>query len=795
MPIQDIDYSPGADTFGEEADKINNNNTYFPTALSATFTTLTLTRNGAPALTTTLAIAPDRIITGIQPLVVNPTTISYSAGTYQINNNPTYAVSAGSVPITSPHPTLDRLDIFTVNTANTAVLIAGTPAVTPATPVLPTNHLLVSVISVPSVASGNPPTVQPDDCACIPEGTINGHTIRWDTGTMAYVTNDSLVATDASTQVYGTTEIRLEVSNTYSSILQIGDGVVNMSVTQGAKSAQWFVGAFSPTEFGQELSSTGELRLTFEQGIKLYPYASPPTSTAYKIYPIGTDLYWNGFKICTEPCDSGTGAVVPDGTVDFSTLRWNDGTSEYVENIYTRNNDGTWSTLMYGDAIVSPSVGNTMILYASIFKGSGTVSLDSNASVIMASGTDNATPIFIIHSAPTMGNPFKGYNGLLGAYRCGITLDSQIGGCWVIASNQGSINKSTSDLGEGFSLVAASKNSSISQSIDYNALIGVQQCQITYGSRCVMTASTSSIFTSSATNTSINCHITACLSSEIRTYSSGVGVKQSERAFLSSSQNSVMRGVTSSGMMATQSCTIKSHGASVSTYSQLLNLTTMVSCFNCTIQQSSTLHFSSLYAVNMLACDSCTVDTQDSNLNATAFVGCKTVSLTQSGSSAGLDGSAFIGCSNLTITLTNAQSNVVVLGLKASYGLTDLRSNTVYAPTVEIFENTLYRGVNMVSGSGVIPNLVRRITQQSPNETLTLQTALDGEYHMIISDFDGSSGEKTTVQYNGTQTIDGYTSIDVPGKTVGGFSGVLVIQFEQQADSGTGKWFVVSKNF
>jgi hypothetical protein len=625
------------------------------------------------------------------------------------------------------------------------------------------------------------------DC-CVPDGTIEGQVLRWDNTLMEWVATDILILEQTNSSLVTNNSIAFQVnnggSNNVSMQLLESDPSMLLSITDGSDSATLKVGTITGG-FGVEVTTSDYVSFSANEGIKIVSFVSAPGAPTDKLYNIGGDLYWNGSQVCLAPCGGGAGEPIPAGTVNYSTLRWDTLGSVWLENVFTRMNDGTWSTIMYGDAIVSPSVGNAQIIYASIFKGTAPANVNSNASFILASGTDDITPIFVTHTAPSLSNPFSGYNGMIGTYRCNILLDSQIGGCLVLGSNQGVINKSTSDLGEGFSVVLASNNSSISQSIDYNALIGVQQCQVTYGSRCVITASTSSIFTSSATNVSINCEITSSLSSEIRTYSSGVAVKQSERAFLSSSQNSVMRGVTSSGMMATQSCTIKSHGASTTTYSQLLNLTTMVSCFNCTIQQSSTLHFSSMYAVNMLACDSCTVDTQDSNLDATAFVGCKTVSLTQSGSSAGLDGSAFVGCSNLTITLTNAQSNVVLLGLNAGHGVTDLRSNTVYAPTVEVKETIIYTGENIVSASGPIPNLVHRIIADTAGTTQTLSAVpFDGETHVIVSDFP-SALSFTTVDGNG-KTIQGASTINVPGD-----ENAVTIEYSLARD----KWYITGKSY
>lgn len=779
MPVTQVDYSPLTDDFEDLYESHNNNADEQVVAGSVLGYNLVLNKYGGGNITIPIPASEDKILTGLSTSIIG-FTINYTGGTYQIGNNG-YTILAGSQPIPAADPTFDRLDVLAVDTSSNSVYLAGTPSATPAKPTLLATQLEVTTILVPAAGV---PTPAPDPDCCVVDGTSTGQTLVWNNGTMAWEVSPYFNTTATLSTLSGSNRIVLNAQDgggeTAQLDLNTNTSINSLSWTSGANSAILTFGDLGAGVNGFSLVTGGEIRLLSDGGVTYKSLLSAPGTVTNKLYNVGGTLYWNGTAVCLAPC--GSGGTVPTGTVNYSTLRWDTGGAEYLENVFNRFNDGIWTTILYGETISTPTVGNACILYASVFKGTAVFDINANASVALASGTDDITPVFVNHSIPTLGTPHKGYNALLGTFRCNIVLDSQIGGAVIIASDQGVINKSTSDLGAGFSSLLAVKNCSINQSIDYNLISASQGSQVNYGSRCAIIGSTSCLFTSSATNVSNNCLIESSLSSEIRTYSSGVAVKQSERCHISSSQNSVIRGATNTEMTATQSSTIKSHGASTTTYSQLCNLVSMQSCFNCTIQQTSILHFSSMYAVNMLASDTCEIDTNDSNLNSFALVGCKNTTLTLSDN---ITSSAFIGCTGLAIAQTTPVESAVVLGYKASHGLTELREYTTYVPSLEIKEGILITSENITAGSGGVPNFVHRIIVTASGQTQTLSSApYDGETHKIISAFAGALFF-TTVDGNG-KNISGNATINVPGDY-----GCVTLEFSAAMD----EWYIVAKTY
>jgi hypothetical protein len=785
MAVQLLNDGAGQDTFQDLYDKFDNNANEQVVSGAVNGNNIQFLKFGGGFFNVSIPNFPDQINSG---LVLSPglNIVNYTAGVYQINNR-LYNAGAGSFVIPSAGAGLSRIDaVVAVDDltppTGTIALVSGTDAVSPVSPTLTSAQLLIGLVIVDDAGNVNNQPVQ--DC-CVPDGTIEGQTLRWDNVNSEWDATNILILEQTNSSLVTNNSIAFQVnnggSNNVSMQLLESDPSMLLSITDGTGSATLKVGTITG-DFGLEVTSTDLIRFSANEGIQVVSFPSAPVTVTDKLYNVSGDLYWNGAQVCLAPCGGGGGEPIPAGTVNFSTIRWDDTAGDWVENTFTRMNDATWSTIMYGEPISPPTVGNVCILYASIFKGTAVFDINANASVALASGTDNVTPVFVNHSVPTLGNPYKGYNALLGTYRCNIVLDSQIGGAVIIASDQGVINKSTSDLGAGFSSLVAVKNCSISQSIDYNFISASQNSQVNYGSRCAIIGSTSCLFTSSATNVSNNCLIESSLSSEIRTYSSGVAVKQSERCHISSSQNSVIRGATNTEMTATQSSTIKSHGASTTTYSQLCNLVSMQSCFNCTIQQTSILHFSSMYAVNMLACDNCEIDTNDNNLNSFALVGCKNTTLTLSDN---ITSSAFIGCTGLAIAQTVPAESAVVLGYKASHGLTKLREYTTYVPSLEIKEGILITSENIISGSGTIPNFVHRIIVIVASTTQNLPSApFDGETHKIISRFAGTLNF-TTVNGNG-KNINGNPTIQVPGDY-----GCVTLEFSAAMD----EWYIVAKTY
>lgn len=785
MAVQLLNDGAGQDTFQDMYDKFDNNANEQVISGAVNGNNIQFLKFGGGFFNVAIPNFPDQINSG---LVLSPglNIVNYTAGVYQINNR-LYNAGGGSFVIPSAGAGLQRIDAIVAEDdltppTGTIARVAGVDAVTPVSPTLTSAQLLIGLVIVDDAGNVNNQPVQ--DC-CVPDGTIEGQVLRWDNTNSEWDATNILILEQTNSSLVTNNSIAFQVNNGGSNnvSMQLLESTPEMllSITDGTDSATLKVGTITG-DFGLEVTSTDLIRFSANEGIQLVSFPSAPVTVTDKLYNVSGDLYWNGAQVCLAPCGGGGGEPIPAGTVDFSTIRWDDTGGDWVENVFTRNNDAIWSTIMYGSAISPPTVGNVCILYASIFKGTAVFDINANASVALASGTDNVTPVFVNHSVPTLGNPYKGYNALLGTYRCNIVLDSQIGGAVIIASDQGVINKSTSDLGAGFSSLIAVKNCSISQSIDYNLLASSQNCQLTYGSRCSIISSTSCTFTSSATNVSTNSQISASLSSEIRTYSSGVVVKQSERCAISSSQIAVIRGATSSEITASQQCTIKSHGASTTTYSQLCNAVSMQSCYNCTIQQSSVLHFSNMFAYGMFACDTCEVDTNDYNAKSTALIACKNVTISQAGE---YENTALIACNGIILSSSIDAIGAVVLGYNVGHGLVDLRPYTTYVPSIEIKEGILITSQNTVSGSGPIPNFVHRIVVIVASTTQTLSSVpYDGETHKIISKFAGALNF-TTVDGNG-KNINGNATIQVPGDY-----GCVTLEFSASED----EWYITAKTY
>lgn len=92
---------------------------------------------------------------------VNSYVVTASSGSWWINNIQYAKGVQTQFTVSTPHPTLDRIDAVFGNNVGTGNLVyqAGTPSNTPAEPMPPSGSVFISYIYVPSTASGQLPYI------------------------------------------------------------------------------------------------------------------------------------------------------------------------------------------------------------------------------------------------------------------------------------------------------------------------------------------------------------------------------------------------------------------------------------------------------------------------------------------------------------------------------------------------------------------------------------------------------------------------------------------------------------
>jgi len=338
----ELDYSPGGDTFLDAYIKIDEIGGYISNGLSIAGYQLILTKCNATQLTVTLPSAGDRIISGLGVTITGPGPFNanVAAGTWQIGGN-NYTNAAPYVePLVAADPALDRLDIVVVGNANNDVdVITGIAADTPVAPTPGANELLVAVISIP--AAGTPiviPTLS------LPAGTSFAQTLRWDTTTGKWVINNALksfvdlVDPTQSGTVIQSTPVGLSLQGAnfnggafpdVSIFAQVETGPTTASQARMALDATRSRLEFIPnstlgigqrieanaTEMRIESQSAGStILLSAEEGIEIADNGTP-TITTEKLYNDAGALYWNGLEICLSPCGGG-GYVIANTNIN-----------------------------------------------------------------------------------------------------------------------------------------------------------------------------------------------------------------------------------------------------------------------------------------------------------------------------------------------------------------------------------------------------------------------------------------------------------------------------------------------
>jgi len=152
---------------------------------------LTLTQIDGSTFTNNIPYFADFVISGLNLNISNVPvnrTLTYTAGTYQINAQ-VYNIPVGAnFQLTAGHPTLPRIDILYLTNTNNIFYQTGTPSTTPVQPTPPAGTLLLAAIGVQINATTslnytlvtvntNSTTIVPTTIA---NGTVTGSHLYWD---------------------------------------------------------------------------------------------------------------------------------------------------------------------------------------------------------------------------------------------------------------------------------------------------------------------------------------------------------------------------------------------------------------------------------------------------------------------------------------------------------------------------------------------------------------------------------------------------------------------------------------
>ena len=203
MAFQTLVVTPTGDIFQDLYNKFDNNANQSIDAMTLLVNTLTLTRSGGGTLTVNLPIVPNRIVTGMVASSVG-FNLSVTAGTYQINNA-SFSIGVGAFVIPAAHPTLNRIDILVANDSGVYVYLTGVAAVDPIPPAVASNQVLVTAINGPAASVPN----LGNGFYLLPQGTVNGQTLRWNAGTMEWLTSDAILNVDTVVNITPTSNFNV----------------------------------------------------------------------------------------------------------------------------------------------------------------------------------------------------------------------------------------------------------------------------------------------------------------------------------------------------------------------------------------------------------------------------------------------------------------------------------------------------------------------------------------------------------------------------------------------------------
>lgn len=183
---------------------------------------LTLTKIDGSTFTNNIPYFSDFVISGLNLNISNVPvnrTLTYTAGTYQINAQ-LYSIPVGAnFQLTAGHPTLPRIDILYLTNTNNIIYQTGTPATNPVQPTPPLGTLLLAAIGVQIAATTslnytlvtvntNNTTIAPTTIA---DGTVNGSHLAWDGISWVenpyWIVKNSVIDPTIKIQSYDTTDV------------------------------------------------------------------------------------------------------------------------------------------------------------------------------------------------------------------------------------------------------------------------------------------------------------------------------------------------------------------------------------------------------------------------------------------------------------------------------------------------------------------------------------------------------------------------------------------------------------
>lgn len=457
MAFQTLVVTPTGDIFTDFYNKFNNNANQSIDSVTLLVNVLTFTRAGGGTIAVNLPIAGNRIINGIVASSV-AFTLSTTAGSYQVNNV-SYTVGAGLFAILPAHATLNRIDVLVGTSLGTLVYTAGVPATNPIPPFVAADEVLITTINVPAASI---PNLNQGGFYNLPQGTVNGQTIRWDIGTQQWIIADSIRTTDNSTLITATSFYALNCG------VAPNNSYHNFSPNTNQLGVQLGLGTFHEMlidSTGITLitngTSGGALNIDAKEGI--YINSNVPASTTDKLYNDSGFLYWNGLQLCTAPCGGG-GGNVDDGTVDFTTLRWDNGLTQWVENQFNKARDNRWNLICndFTSATLSSANNATGIMFSQGINHT----LTSNASVIMSCGSNVQ-----LNHIPAVSS--DGLNSIIGSHTVDINIHPNYKGlCTIIGSTNGGIlHVGVPTSGIGQCLIFGSENMTINGELAYSGII------------------------------------------------------------------------------------------------------------------------------------------------------------------------------------------------------------------------------------------------------------------------------------------------------------------------------------
>lgn len=730
MAFQLVDTNPNVDTFQDQADIINNNANESVNGVAINGNLLELSKFGGGVYSVPIPNFPKQRNSGLD-ITTGLNIANYTAGEYQINNR-VYTVVGGSFPIVSAGAGLRRIDAIVgvddlTPPTGTIQLVSGVDAVNPVTPTLLATQVLLGYIVVDDAGNVDP---QPEIDCCIEDGISNNQTLRWDAGLSLWKANSYLTVSSSKVIAFTTNKVETHVYNggTREVLVQLLETVPHYSVlvTDGASSATLLSGNIGGGNFGHLIGGTGIIQLQPAQGTVISDVGTP-VSTTNKLYQVGSVLYWNGDALCTAPCGGGGYT----GTVQGSVLQYDTGAVDYIENVYTRNISGTHASVMYEGVLTPPTGTNERNAYISLHDRGQNFIIDANRSVMIAGHTDGVKDVSILHIIETMGVPQKGGNFMIGFYGGGIDLGNQIGGVGIIASNSCFINKLFYDQGEGFSVVATSKDTKIEYNIDYNIALSCDGSNIHYAYNCaVIGCAGGGIINSSGVALTSFSGLLFSQASLIESVTGTFTNTITRNSGTFATANVLLKGVTECAIVASSSGEINSRPAGfVGLTSGTIYETVLSATGQCLIRTTN---------------DSATIVNVGMYASAECSIVCDTFDAYRV---------AFVGCYQTVATITSADVlNCVVLATGTS---PSLRSNTAHMQHVE------HNGAHAELGFRTDASATITVTTNDHivyinNNTATVQlpaTPLAGQV-VILKDITGAGLVAEVIDGNGN-TIDG----------------------------------------